>query len=188
MFWHNTVLGLDEPYGEETRTYRHTTRARHLAPKLRRLVRTARAPITIMIVGDEHQPGPDGRCPWTEALAEAAAAGAAVRLYVPSHAGRDEAERARALARAHPQCHAIALGASSEDRFCALSPVVAWAGDRNDPADALLWLEDTREPHQTTTCAEYRNGSNLRANPGMLEKYAASVESAAAPSASGSAR
>ena len=62
----------------------------------------------------------------------------------------------------------------------ALSPIIAWAGDRNDPADALLWLEDTREAQETTTWAEYRNARNLARNRGMLEEYAGRVEGSAA--------
>ena len=67
------------------------------------------------------------------------------------------------------------------------SAIFLYRGVRADSADALLWSEDTREPHQTTTCAEFRNARNLRANPGMPEEYAASIKTAAVPSVSGSA-
>ena len=179
-FWENDVLGIDDPYGEETRSYKATTRARHLAPKLLRLVRRAKAPVTIIVVGDEHLPGRDGRCVWTEALREAAAAGATVRLYVREDAEPEERERAHAFAAAHPRCRAIEVAPTPHGTFDVLSPVVAWAGERNDPADALLWLEGTREPEATTTFAEYRNARNLRWNRGMLEEYAALVQASGA--------
>ena len=179
-FWERTMLGVDDPYGEETRTYKDTTRGRHLAPKLLRLVRKARAPVTIMVVGDERLPGQDGRCAWSAALHQAAAAGATVLLYIREVPDEGEAERAHAFAESHPHCRAIRIGRTLHGTFDALSPIIAWAGDRNDPADALLWIEDTREAGETTTWAEYRNAHNLATNRGMLEEYAERVEASAA--------
>ena len=68
VYWVKHWLGSENPDTDETRSYGATTRGRQLAPKLLRLVHKATAPVTIMVVGDEHQPGRDGRCRWTEAL------------------------------------------------------------------------------------------------------------------------
>ena len=179
-FWEQTMLGIDDPYGEETRSYEDTTRGRHLAPNLLRLVRKAEAPVTIMVVGDEHLPGHDGRCAWSAALHQAATAGATVLLYIREHTDQGEAERAHVFAQSHPHCRAIRIGRTRHGTFDALSPIIAWAGDRNDPADALLWIEDTRVDEETTTCAEHRNARNLRRNRSMLEEYAERVEGSAA--------
>ena len=93
-FCERVILDIDDPYGEETRSYQDTTRGRHLAQKLLRPVRRAGARVTIMVVGDEHLPGRDGRCRWTEGLGEAA--GTTVLLYVrEGGAEKDEAERAQ---------------------------------------------------------------------------------------------
>ena len=178
--WEQTILGIYDPFGEETRSYKDTTRGRHLAPKLLRLVRKAKAPVTIMVVGDEHLPGHDGRCAWSDALHRSATAGATVLLYIREHPDQGEAERANVFAQSHPHCRAIRIGRTLHGPFDALSPIIAWAGDRNDPADALLWIEDTRVDEDTTTCAEYRNAGNLRRNRGMLEEYAERVEGSAA--------
>ena len=179
-FWEQTMLGIYDPYGEETRSYQDTTRGRHLAPKLLRLVRKARAPVTIMVVGEEHLPGHDGRCAWSAALHQAAAAGATVLLYIREVPDEGEAERAHAFAQSHPHCRAVRIGRTRHGTFDALSPIIAWAGDRNDPVDAVLWIEGTREAQETTTYAEYRNARNLARNRGMLEEYAEQVEGSAA--------
>ena len=178
--WERWVLRIDDAPGEETRSYDAATRARHLAPKLRRLVRRATAPVTVLVVGDWHEPARDGRCRWGAALDEIAAAGADVRLYVPQGASASETERAQALARAHPRCRAITLRPHPQGLFDIFCPVVAWAGALTEPADALLWLEERREePEQTHTSVEYRNGRNLRREDGMLEHFATSIESCA---------
>jgi len=180
VWWEQTMLGIDDPYGEETRRYEATTRGRHLAPKLLRLVRKARGPVTIMVVGDEHLPGRDGRCAWSAALHQAATAGAIVLLYIRETPGEGEVERAYAVAESHPHCRAIRIGRTPHGTFDALSPIIAWAGDRNAPADALLWIEGTREAEETTTYAEYRNARNLARNRSMLEEYVEQVEGSAA--------
>ena len=116
-FWGKSIYGIDDPYGEETRSYKKTTRGRHLAPKLLRLVRKAKAPVTIMVVGDEHLPGQDGRCAWSVALHQAATAGATVLLYIREVPDEGEAERAHAFAESHSHCRAIRIGRTPHGTF-----------------------------------------------------------------------
>ena len=179
-FWEKSMYGIDDPYGEETGSYKKTTRGRHLAPKLLRLVRKAKAPVTIMVVGDEYLPGQDGRCAWSVALHQAATAGATVLLYIREVPDEGEAERAHAFAESHSHCRAIRIGRTPHGTFDALSPIIAWVGDRSDPADALLWIEGTRETEETTTYAESRNARNLATNRSMLDEYAELVDGSAA--------
>ena len=174
--WQRWLALPGDTAGEETARYNSTTRGRHLARKLERLVRRAGGDVTVLVVGDEYLPGRNGRCRWTEALGAAAAAGARVRLYVRPGSDAEEHSRAEHLAEAGPDCRAIVLAPRADGLFDIFCPVVAWAGERSKPADALLWVEWAREPGETKTKVEYRDGRNLRREPGMLEEFAASIE------------
>ena len=102
-------------------------------------------------------------------------------LYVQREAESDEIERAHALTHAHPHCRAIRLGRTDWDRFEIMCPVLAWAGERENPEDALFWLEATRGLGERKTSVEYRDGRNLRTKePDMLESFAKSIEEARA--------
>ena len=102
-------------------------------------------------------------------------------LYVQREAEAEEIERAHALADAHPHCRAIRLGRTEWGRFETMCPILAWVGERDDPANALLWLESTRWGGETKTSVEYRNGRNLRRKePKMLVSFAESIEEARA--------
>ena len=78
-------------------------------------VRRAGARVTITVVADEHLPGRDGGCRWTEALGEAAET--TVFLYVRESAEKDEAERARAFAQVHPQCRTSQVEATPHGAY-----------------------------------------------------------------------
>ena len=97
-WWQEQMLGIRDRTTEETADYERTTRARNLAPKILRMVAKAQEPVTVMIVGTEPAPG-DGRPDrWGKALRKAAAAGAAIRHYLPQWTTKEEAALARALA------------------------------------------------------------------------------------------
>ena len=70
------MLGLEDPYGEETAQYEETTRARKLAMELVRVIEGAEGPVTVMVTGGEPVPGDGTPDTWGEALRTAARAGA----------------------------------------------------------------------------------------------------------------
>ena len=173
------MLGLDNPYGEETAHYESTTRARALAPKLMRMIEKAEGTVTVLVTGVELAPEDATAHRWSEALEAAARVGAKVRHYLPPGTSEAEAAIAEALAERYPLCECIAVSYTQGGAMEALYPTLAWEGALDDPRQALLWLEEAREPDETETSAEFRDTRNLRRNAGMLKEFVRSVQSSA---------
>ena len=92
------VFGEEDRNTEPTWEYAATTRGRTLAPKIRRMMRRTTAPVTIIVVGLEELPGRRGHCRWTEALRDAATAGATVHQYLMPPLTSDDARHRAASA------------------------------------------------------------------------------------------
>ena len=167
--WEMMMIGKADPYGAATAHYERTTRGAVLAPKLRRMARRDSASMTVIAVGTEHVADRHGRYRWDEALDEAASAGAKISLFILI-GNADARARSLALASDYPNVECIEL-AEPADVWLVLAPIIAWTGDRDDPADALLWIETVRQNDNETTSVEFRNTANLRRNKAMLAEY-----------------
>ena len=174
--WERIALGEADPYGEATRHYKRTSRSKTLAPKLAHLMRRATKDVRIVVVGTEPD-GVEGRSTkWDEALEDAARAGAEITVFAmpDDPAG---CQRSEALAARHANVECI-VTERAPNVWCVLQPVIAWSGERDDPEQALLWLEGVADEDETWVDAEYRGTSNLRRNTGMLGDFEDSTQAA----------
>lgn len=178
-WWGEVMLGLDVAYGEPSAEYEGTTRARKLAPQLVRMIEKAQGPVTVIVTGVD-LPAKDATADrWGEALRRAARAGAAIHHYLPPATSDEEAAAAQTLTDEYPRCTCKRITDTGNAAIEVYHPTLAWEGDVKHAKQALLWLEDAREPDETETSVEFRNTRNLRRNAGMLEEIVQSVERAA---------
>ena len=184
-WWGEMMLGLDDPYGEPSAEYERTTRARKLAPKLVRMIENAEGPVTVMVTGVELTAKDGTSDTWGDALRTAAHAGATIHHYLPPGTSAEEAASAQALADEFPRCRSIRITDGGNTAAEVYYPTLAWEGDMKCPRQALLWLEEAREPDEIETRVEFRNTRNLRRNAGMLEEFVQSVERAARRASNG---